>query len=144
MGVGWRPCSKDTGANFISKLSHTLWYLDPQFSQRGIHIPERFMTYKGYNDYKKKEKEPRLSSDGLQQHIEQLNSMLMQPWMSSKRFDLIRTDIEHLLDALCKYKEYLASKNELMKEHHQSLEPRRQFITDYLASCRCIIVDPVS
>ena len=83
------------------------------------------MIYKGYNDYKKKkEKEPRLSNDGLQQHIEQLNSMLMQPWMLSKRFYLIRTDIEHLLDALCKYKECLVSKNESMKEHHQSLEPR--------------------
>ena len=119
MGIGWRPCSKDTGANLISKLAHTLWCLDShhdKFSQRGIHILERFMIYKGHNDCKKKkEKEPRLSNDGLQQHIEQLNSMLMQPWMSSKRFYLIRTDIEHLLDALCKYKEYLVSKNESMK-----------------------------
>ena len=149
MGVGWRPCSKDTGANFISKLAHTLWYLDPhhnKFSQRGIRIPERFMTYTGYNDYKKKkEKEPRLSCDGLHEHIEKLTSMLMQPWMSCKRFDLIRTDIEHLLDALCKYKQYLASNNELMKEHHQSLELRsvEDNSSDYLVSIRCIIV-PVS
>ena len=128
MGVGWRPCSKGTGTNFVSKLANTLWYLDPhhdKVSKRGIHLPERFLRYNGYNDFKrKKEKEPRLSNEGIKQHIEQLNSMLMQPWMSSKRFDLIPADIEYFLDALCKYKDYLISKNEIMKEHHQSLEPR--------------------
>ena len=93
MGVGWRPCSKDTGTNFVRQLANTLWYLDPhhdKLSKRGIHLPEHFLRYNGYNDFKrKKEKEPRLSNEGIKQHIEQLNSMLMQPWMLSKRFNLI-------------------------------------------------------
>ena len=71
MGVGWRPCSKDTGAKFVNKLAHTLWCLDPhhdKFSKRGIHLPDRFSVYQGYNDFKKrKEKEPRLSCEDLQQ-----------------------------------------------------------------------------
>lgn len=49
MGVGWRLCSKDTGAKFVSKLAHTLWYLDTyheKFAGQGIHIPEHFMGYK--------------------------------------------------------------------------------------------------
>lgn len=45
----------------------------------------------------------------------------MQPWMSNKKFDLIRADIEHLIDALCKYKE---SQNEKMKVQHHLIEPR--------------------
>ena len=118
--------SKDTGAKFINnKLARTLWYLDPhhdKFSKWGVHLPECFLGYRGYNDFKKRE--PRLSCDGLQQHIEQLNGTLMQPWMSNKRFDLIRADVKHLLDALCKYKEYLVSKNEKMKVQQQSLEQR--------------------
>ena len=95
----------NTGVNFISKLAQTLWYLDPhheKFVNRGIHLPDQFAVYKGYNDFKKKE--PRLSADGLQQHIEQLSDILMQPGISSKRFDVIRADVEELTIALQKYR----------------------------------------
>ena len=117
----------DTGVNFIGKLAQTLWYLDPhhdKFANRGIHLPDRFSAYKGYNDYKKKkEKEPRLSADGLQQHIEQLSGILMQPWISSKRFDVIRADVGELTNALQKYREYLTSQCEKANSRQQSLEP---------------------
>ena len=72
MGVGWSTCNKQTGSNFIHKLTQALWYIDPhhsKFVERGIHLPDCFSTYKGYNDFKrKKEKEPRLSREGLE-HI---------------------------------------------------------------------------
>ena len=80
------------------------------------------LYYRGYND--KKEKEPQLSSDGLQQHIERLSGILMQPWMSGKRFEVIRGDVEKLVDALHKYREYLVSQCEKVKSRQQSLEPR--------------------
>ena len=82
-GVGWRPCSKDTGTNFVSKLANTLWYLDPhhnKLSKCGIHLPEHFLRYNGYSDFKrKKEKEPRLSNEGIKQHIEQLKGASPPP-----------------------------------------------------------------
>ena len=114
-------------ANFVSMLSQVLWYLDPhheKFASRGIHLPDRFSAYRGYNDFKKKkEKEPRLLADGLQHHLDQLSGVLMQPWMSGKRFEVIRGDVEKLVDALHKYREYLVSQCEKVQYHQQLLEP---------------------
>ena len=64
MGAGWSPCSKQTGGSFVYKLTQALWYIDPhhsKFAQCGIHLPECFSIYQGYNDFKRKE--PRLSKD---------------------------------------------------------------------------------
>ena len=101
--------------------------MDPhheKFSNWGIHLPDRFAVYKGYNDLKKKkEKEPRFSSDGLQQRIEQLSGILMQPWISSKRFEVIRADVEKLTVALQKYREYLVSQCKKATSRHLCLEP---------------------
>ena len=74
--------------------------------------------YKGYNDFKrKKEKEPRLSREGLEQHIQQLSTILMQPWMSSKQFEAIRKDVDKLVDSLDAYKEYLLHQCDRDKEY---------------------------
>lgn len=127
MGVGWSPCSKQTGSNFVHKLTQALWYIDPHHSKfvgRGIHLPDRFSMYRGYNDFKKKkEKEPRLSKEGLEQHIQQLSTILMQPWMSSKRFEVIRKDVDKLVDSLHAYKEYLLHQCDRVKSHQQSPQP---------------------
>ena len=100
MGVGWRHCSISTGRSFIRMLSQALWYLDPhhtKFQGQGMHIPDRFCSFTRYNDFKwKREKEPHLSAEGLHQHIEQFSIILMQPWLSAKRFDVICGDVEQL------------------------------------------------
>ena len=127
MGVGWSPCSKQTGSNFVHKLTQALWYIDPHHSKfvgRGIHLPDRFSMYRGYNDFKKKkEKEPRLSKEGLEQHIQQLSTILMQPWMSSKRFEVIRKDVDKLVNSLHAYKEYLLHQCDRVKSYQQSPQP---------------------
>ena len=127
MGVGWSPCSKQTGSNFVHKLTQALWYIDPhhsKFVEHGIQLPDCFSMYKGYNDFKrKKEKEPRLSREGLEQHIQQLSTILMQPWMSSKRFEAIRKDVDKLVDSLHAYKEYLLHQCDRVKSHQQSPQP---------------------
>lgn len=126
MNVGWSPCSKSVGVNFVQRLSNALWYLDPhhsKFTNRSIVIPERFSVYTGYNDFRrKKEKEPRLSTEGLEQHIGQLSSLLMQPWMTGKRFEAICSDIEKLVDALHAYKSYLISQCSRVRLQQQAPE----------------------
>ena len=116
-----------TGSNFIHKLTQALWYIDPhhnKFAERGIHLPDCFSVYQGYNDYKKKkEKEPRLSKEGLEQHIQQLSHLLMQPWMSSKRFEVIYKDVEKLVDSLHAYKQYLCHQCDRVKSHQQLPQP---------------------
>jgi len=123
MGIGWSPCSIGTGIGFFKKLAQALWYLDPhhsKFCDRGIHVPDLFSMYKGYNDFKrKKEKEPRLSVDGLKLHIEQLSDVLIQPWMSNKRFDTVRHSIENLVAAMHAYKQYLVLQCEKVKAHQK-------------------------
>ena len=47
------------------------------FAIRGLHLPDQFATYEGYSDSKKKRSLD--FADGLQQHVEQLSGILMQP-----------------------------------------------------------------
>ena len=85
-----------------------------------MHILDRFSSYTGYNDFKRKiEKEAHLSAVGLHQHIEQLSIILMEPWLSAKRFDVIRGDVENLVDTQHSYRKYLTSKCQKMKLHQQ-------------------------
>ena len=85
-----------------------------------MHIPDCFSSYTRYNDFKRKrEEEPHLSVMGLHQHIEQLSIILMQPWLSAKKFDVIRGDVENLVDILHSYRKYLTSKCQKMKLHQQ-------------------------
>ena len=110
----------------MKKLSQTLWYIDAhhdKFRDRSIPLPARFASFRGYNDYKKKrEKEPQLSAESLQFHVDQLSAGLMQPWIAVKRYDTLRGDVEKLVDALHRYKQYLTSKCEQMKLSQQVQE----------------------
>ena len=119
MGVGWRPCSVTIGANFVRKLSQALWYLDPhhkKINSRGFHMPDQCSKFTGYNDYKKKKmKEPRLSAESLHLHIEQLSTILMQPWLSAKKFCVLHNDVEKLVDALHHYRKHLITQYEKVK-----------------------------
>lgn len=45
----------------------------------------------------------------------------MQPWFSYARFETLRKDIESLVDSMNKYKEYLHSKCDKVKECQQAL-----------------------
>ena len=65
-----------------------LWYLDDHhayFKSQGIKIPTLFSRFEGYNDYvAKKHKKPtcRLSKGGLNEHLQNLSTLLCQPWSS--------------------------------------------------------------
>ena len=71
----------------------------------------------------RKKKEPRLSADVLTQHVQELSELLMQPWFCVKRLEMLRKEVEMLVDAMQKYSEYLNGKNANMQKHHQSIEP---------------------
>ena len=43
----------------------------------------------------------------------------MQPWLSAKKFDVIRGDVENLVDTLHSYRRYLTSKCQKMKLYQQ-------------------------
>ena len=66
---------------------------------------------------------PQLSAVLLNKHVQELSTLLMQPWFHNKRFKLLRQEVEGLMDALRKYCEYLRGKDTAMKKHHQSPKP---------------------
>ena len=47
----------------------------------------------------------------------------MQVWMSHKRFEAIRKELEQLVDSLHEYKEYLLHQCDKVKSHQQSPQP---------------------
>ena len=111
------------GVKFTQKLSRALWYLDThhdKFMSRGIPLPPVLGSLQGYNDFRrKKEKEPRLSVESFEHHIQQLTDSLMQPWFLQKAFDPLRNEVGILVDAMHKYCEYLKDKSSKVTEHHQ-------------------------
>lgn len=128
MNVGWpRDNVASVGESLTQKLTRALWYIDvhhEKFAARSILLPSRIGALQGYNDYKrKKEKAPRLSAVQLNNHVQELSGVLMQPWFSSKRFEILRQEVEVLVNAMKTYCEYLENKDSEMKERHQSLEP---------------------
>ena len=45
----------------------------------------------------------------------------MQPWFPVKQFEVVRSDVELLVDAMYKYKSFLTAQNEKVQSKHLSL-----------------------
>ena len=106
--AGWRHDNVGSiGVRFTQTLTKVLWYLDThheKFSSRAICLPPLLGSLKGYNDFRrKKEKEPQLSVESLEQHIQILSDCLMQPWILQRVFSNLRHELQVLVDAMHKY-----------------------------------------
>ena len=90
MGIGWRPCSsvemeynlfvcffRHVGTWLLIKKNLTVKDCTYQLGFVSIMIPKR-----------KKMKEPRLSAEALHLHVQELSTVLIQPWFSANRFDM--------------------------------------------------------
>ena len=88
MNIGWTGDMVSTvGERCVKALASSLWYIDPQFHERSIRIPEVFEKFQGYNNWKlKKLKKPQLTYEGLTLHLEKLSSLLQQPWIFTPSF----------------------------------------------------------
>ena len=62
---------------------------------------------------------PQLSAVQLNEHVQELSGLLMQPWFTIKRFELLRQEVEGLVGAMHKYCEYLRG-NEYAPEDRYS------------------------
>ena len=130
MKLGWHSDLIDTlGKKFVKALSDTLWTLDPhhkQFIDRCCPIPCLFRDFQGFNDWQsKKQKKPQLSQVTLEKYIDLLSDYLMQPWFGNSRWQEFRSAIEELVESMFKYKRYLESHNDHMKELHSRMSPAR-------------------
>ena len=135
MKVGWAPDSlQSIGEKFVNTISAALWYLDShhqRLASRGIHLPKEVGALQGYDWRKKKMKEPRISSSGLDGHIQSLSRTLSQPWLAKREYTELRSLTEGITDAMHNYKKYLDQKCESMKEAHKQTAPRR-LVSDVL------------
>ena len=98
-------------ASFIRKLARCLWHLDShhqKFVNQGIMLPVRFSSFQGYNDYKKKkEKEPILSRQELDHHVDVLSGVLKQSWFANIHFTSLKNDVSKLVNVMNKYALFL-------------------------------------
>ena len=116
MKVGWTPDSlQSIGEKFVSTITAALWYLDShhqRLASRGIRLPKEVGVLQGYNDWRKKKmKEARISSSGLDGPVQSLSRTLFQPWLAKREYTELRSLTEGITDAMHKYKEYLDQKN---------------------------------
>ena len=124
MNVGWKPGSASMiGVRLVTKLSKCLWYIDPHWDKlvsRGVHMPVRSATFRGYNHFRQqKRKVTQLCSSVLNDHIQELSGLVMQPWFALDVFNELRNDIEQLADCLKVYEDYLIAQSCKVGEHHQ-------------------------
>ena len=130
MNVGWSPDLVTTvGERCVKVLTSALWYIDPchkQFHDRSISLPPIVDRFEGYNDWKaKKIKKPQLSMEGLNLHLEQLTSLLNQPWLFSPSFKQLRETIDALAEAFNTYRSYLKQQSNAYSVNQASLTPAR-------------------
>ena len=128
MNLGWTPdVVGSTGEKFVRVVADTLWTLDAhhkQFHDRACSLPSMFSDFQGFNDWqRKKQKKPQLSQDILEKHIALLSDYLLQPWFCNPRWQILRSAIDQLVGAMHKYKEYLDTHNEHMKQVHIQQSP---------------------
>ena len=107
MKVGWAPDSvQSIGEKFVGGVTVALWYLDPhhqRLASRGIHLPKEVARFEGFNDWRKKKmKEPRISSSGLDGHIQSLSRTLSQPWLARSEYTQFRSLTEGTKDTWTK------------------------------------------
>ena len=98
---------ESVGHSVVRTLKDALWYIDTahqQFEDRGIHLPESFQWFQGFNDYKKNRKnKPRTCADRLIQHSQALAGLLMLPSLSASNCIKLKADIEVFNNALQAY-----------------------------------------
>ena len=110
--VGWRACSLDTGVTLVSKLAQTFgaWILIMRILPIGQCIYQIGWHTQGIQWLQKEERKGASTRCWwftaahwtVEWYLDQL-----QPWILSKRFDVIQADNEELTNALQKYKDYL-------------------------------------
>ena len=123
--VGWSPSSVESaGKQLVWKLAATLWYVDchhGSFLAQGIRIPSPFSQFQGYNDLKSREiKKPKLSKEGLSEHMQSLSGLLCQPWFSRPRFSVLHDNVDKLVEAMHLYVLYLDRHNQKVQAQHHS------------------------
>ena len=70
-------------------------------------------------------KKPQLMREQLQHHESKLCSLLGQPWLARKLFGSVRNDIETLVEAIHRYKEYLQQRASAVEAVHNRSEPQQ-------------------
>ena len=85
----------------------------------------------------KKIKKPRLTQEGLNEHIQTLSALLCQPWFIRPQFSTLHQDVEKLVDSMYSYVKYLDRHNQNVQAQHASPVPIRQ--PDEFSQVRTIV-----
>lgn len=130
--------SNDDVKRYMMVLADALWYLNGHFTvvqERASHmpnivpIPERFLKFEGFNDYKKKKhKCPNMKSQVLKNHSQTLLQLASKQFCST--WGELQNDIEKLATTLSSYGTYLDNSNKQQQERQHKMTPSRQIEKD--------------
>ena len=144
MKAGWTRDSLSTGQSFATALSSALWYLDAHHDtlyERGVSLPVPFDELHGYNDYRrKKEKKPRLSQEGLNEHVQALSGFLSQSWFCRPMY----AELRDLIEGVKKYERYLHQNADRANKAHHSTELVHSPVENVILKTIPASSDPVS
>lgn len=137
--IGFHSSTADSeGFYVINGLTNVLWSIDANqdsllqaTAKRGDtkvpKLPDVWLDFKGYNDYKaKKNAKPRLSVDLLKCSAEQLFNLAGRASLASLAWQQTRLEIEGLASTLSGYARFLNEANAGQQERQSRAHPPRQ------------------
>lgn len=103
-------------------------YLDAHHDilrDRGLRVHKDLAHLHSCNDWQKKKiKQPQLSVQGLDGHVQSLSRLISQLWLAKAEYSHLRTLIESICDVIFKYKEYLMSREVKFRRLSTVFTPR--------------------
>ena len=160
--IGFHSSTADSeGFYTINALTNVLWSIDAnqdsllqattkRRNTKVPKLPEVWLQFRGYNDYKaKKIAKPRLSEDLLKCSAQQLFNLAGRASLASPAWQQTRLEIEGLANTLSGYATCLSEANTAQQERQSRAHPPRQVYMSYsdfvcptfsLSLCVCVCV----
>ena len=110
----------------MNQLTAALWYIDAHHDtlrEHGLRIHKDLSHLHSFNDWQKKIKKPKLSTQGLDGHVQSLSRLLSQPWLAKTKYSHLRILVESLCDVMFKYKQYLMQQRSRIEDTRHLFQP---------------------
>ncbi len=121
------------GKELVACLRDILWCVDGYqavFSVRAMPVPKLFQRFSDYNlphlSKLRKRRTANLSSDQLNGFVQDLCTILQQPYWDREHWKELKLPVIELCESLAGYVEYLRMKNKRSKINHRSPTPIRE------------------
>ena len=111
---------------FFRLHSGILTHITIAFLVKVYRFLKCFLNFKIIMIKAKKMKKPRLTKEGLNEHIQSLSAILCEPWFRRPLFSVLHNGIGKLVESMYSYLKFLDRHNQKVQAQHASPVPIRQ------------------